>query len=142
FRGGVLGVLMLLLDPKWAPKDANTQINFVDHLGQYVSTHLLLRRKSQAAKTGRVMSRLLEFTSGMVGELRTEDLGVFVANSVRDVVGCNRGSVLEFKAGWATVSVSGNDEIDRASRLVCAMREAFGELAQQGPVTVRNFPEG
>jgi hypothetical protein len=142
FRGGVLGVLALFLDAKWAPQDTSNRITFVDHLGQYVSTHLLLRRKNQAAKTGKVVGKLLEFTAGIVGELRTEELGVFVANEVRDVVGCNRCSVFEFKSGgWVAVSVSGNDEIDHASRLVCAMKEAFSDLAQKGPQFVLNFSE-
>jgi hypothetical protein len=141
FRGGALGVLMLLLDAKWAAKEANTRITFVDHLGQYVSTHLLLRRKNQAAKRGKVMGQLVEFTSGLVGELRKEELGIFIAAQTRDLIGCNRVSVYEFKAGeWVTLSVSGNDEIDRASRLVCAMREAFADLAEKAPQMVMNFP--
>src|SRR5204863_1536527 len=111
FRGGALGVLMLLLDAKWAPQSSANRITFVDHLGQYVSTHLLLRRKNQAAKTGRVVSKLLGFASGMLGELRKEDLGVFISTEARDVVGCNRASLFECKHGhWETLSVSGNDE--------------------------------
>ncbi len=142
FRGGVLGVLMLLLDAKWAPKEANSRITFVDHLGQYVSTHLLLRRKNLAAKTGTVARKLLDFTSGVVGELRKDELGIFIANEGRDVAGCNRASVFEFKTGnWVALSVSGNDEIDRASRLVSAMREAFASLAQKGPMTILNFSD-
>ena len=36
----------------------------------------------------------------------------------------------EFKPdSWAALSVSGNDEIDRASRLVTGMKDAFADLA-------------
>lgn len=143
FRGGVIGVLMLLLDAKWAPQSSNNRITFVDHLGQYISTHLLLRRKNQAAKTGRVVSKLLSFTSGMLGELRKEELGIFISTEARDVAGCNRASIFEFKGGrWETLSVSGNDEIDRASRLVCAMKEAFSDIAKTDTLAIHNFPEG
>ena len=143
FRGGVLGVLMLLLDAKWAPQSSNNRITFVDHLGQYVSTHLLLRRKNQAAKTGRVVSKLLAFASGMLGELRKDELGIFVAAEARDVAGCNRASIFECRHGtWEALSVSGNDEIDKASRLVCAMKEAFAAMVKTESHTVLNFPEG
>jgi len=140
FRGGVLGVIVLFLETKWAMKEANNRVMFIDHLGQYVSTHLLLRRKSQAAKTGKVAHKLLEFSSGIVGELRREELAIFIAAEARDVAGCNRASVFEYKVDkWVAVSVSGNDEIDRASRLVTAMKDAFSDLAEKGKMTVLNF---
>ena len=101
-----------------------------------------LRRKNLAAKTGRVAHKLLEFTSGIVGELRKEELGIFIASEARDVAGCNRASVYQFKpTGWAALSVSGNDEIDRASRLVTGMKDAFADLALKSPVSALNFSD-
>lgn len=143
FKSRLLGVIGFALPATITTPHIERREPILDTLGQYIVTHAANSHRqrhaeaagSPAAPSGarqaRRLSKLLQFSNGLVGQLDKPETALYVANQTRDLLGIDRASVLErkTKGTWAVLAVSGNETVDKHSNFV----RALGRLCPAEP---------
>jgi len=122
FHGKLIGVFGFALPPKTDPHDVVRRAPVMDHLGQLLYTHMVVRKKGGKELAAANLQKLLHYANGLVGELDKEELAIYLVNQTRDVIGCERVSLFERRGGdWKALAVSGNHHVDQQSNLAKAL---------------------
>src|SRR5205085_11604276 len=97
--------------------------------------HLQGRRLGNLVFEVTRLQHVLKFANDLAGTLDPLEAARLGANYGRDLIGCERCSVLALRAGrWHVLSISGQEVVEKKSSMVKAMSAFVGAHAQ--PVTV------
>lgn len=131
----VLGVLQVWMQPYVVPAHYQEFATFLTSLATHVEQHLQGRRLGNLVVEVNRLQHVLKFTSDLAGTLDPLEAARLGANYGRDLVACERCSVLSFRGGrWQVLSISGQEVVEKKSSMVKAMA-AFVEAHAQ-PTTV------
>lgn len=126
----VLGVLQVWLQPYVTPQNFAEFATFLTSLASYVEQHLQSRRLGNLVLETQRLQHLLKFTSDLAGSLDPLEVARLAANYGRDLVGCERCSVLRFHGDrWRVLAISGQETVEKKSAMVKAMTEFVGAHA-------------
>jgi hypothetical protein len=117
-----LGVLQIWLQPYVSQANYAEFITFLGSLTGYVEQHLQSRRLGSLVLETQKLQHLLRFTTDIAGTLDAGEAARMTANYGRDLVACERASVL-WKDGdrWAVLAISGQEVVEKKSAMVKAM---------------------
>ncbi|HEX8312716.1 MAG TPA: HlyD family efflux transporter periplasmic adaptor subunit [Chthoniobacteraceae bacterium] len=131
----VLGVLHMWLQPYVAPANYAEFVTFLTSLATHVEQHLQSRRLGTLVLETQRLQHLLKFASDLAGSLDPLEVTRLAANYGRDLIGCERCSVLTLKNDrWQVLAISGQEVVERKSSMVKAMAAFVGAHAK--PETV------
>jgi hypothetical protein len=127
----VLGVLQMWLQPYVTQQNYGEFVTFLTSLGAHVEQHLQSRRLGNLVMENQRLQHVLKFTSDLAGSLDPLEVARLAANYGRDLIGCERCSVLTLRGDrWAVVSISGQETVEKKSALVKAMVAFIGAHAR------------
>jgi len=131
----VLGVLQVWMQPYVVPAHYQEFATFLASLAAHVEQHLQSRRLGNLVVEVNRLQHVLKFANDLAGTLDPLEAARLGANYGRDLIGCERCSVLTRVAGrWKVLSISGQEVVEKKSSMVKAM-VAFVEAHVQ-PETV------
>lgn len=117
-----VGVLQVWLQPYVAPNNFAEFITFLQSLASHVEQHLQSRRLGNLVLETQRLQHLLRFTADIVGTLDALEVARLTANYGRDLIGCERCSVLVKRGDrWEMLAISGQETVERKSAMVKAM---------------------
>lgn len=123
----VLGVLQVWLQPYVTPQNYAEFATFLTSLATYVEQHLQSRRLGTLVLETQRLQHLLKFTSDLAGSLDPLEVARLAANYGRDLIGCERCSVLTLEGDrWKVLSISGQETVEKKSSMVKAMSAFVG----------------
>ena len=106
-KDSVVGVLQVWLQPYVTPQNCAEFAQFLSSLAAYVEQHLQSRRLGSLVLETQRLQHLLKFTTDLAGSLDVLEVSRLAANYGRDLVSCERCSVLwRDGARWRVVSIS------------------------------------
>ena len=127
----VLGVLQVWLQPYVVPANYQEFLTFLTSLAAHVEQHLHSRRLGTLALENQRLQQVLKFTSDLAGSLDPLEVARLAANYGRDLIGCERCSVLSLRGDrWRVVAISGQEVVEKKSSMVKAMVAFIGAHAQ------------
>ncbi len=127
----VLGVLQVWMQPYVVPDHYQEFATFLASLAAHVEQHLQSRRLGTLVVEVNRLQHVLKFSNDLAGTLDPLEAARLGANYGRDLIGCERCSVLVKEAGrWKVLSISGQEVVERKSSMVKAMA-AFVEAHAQ-----------
>lgn len=127
-----LGVLQVWLQPYVAEENYQEFITFLASLAGYVEQHLQSRRLGNLVLETQRLQHLLRFTTDLAGSLDVLEVARLTANYGRDLVGCERASLLVREGDrWRVLAISGQEIVEKKSAMVKAMA-AFVEAHSAG----------
>ncbi len=117
-----LGVLQVWLQPYVTTENYAEFVTFLSSLTGYVEQHLQSRRLGNLVLETQRLQHLLRFTTDLAGSLDSLEIARLTANYGRDLVGCERASVL-LREGerWRVLAISGQETVEKKSAMVKAM---------------------
>jgi multidrug efflux pump subunit AcrA (membrane-fusion protein) len=131
----VLGVLQVWMQPYVVPGHYQEFATFLTSLGTHVEQHLQGRRLGNLVLEVNRLQHVLKFANDLAGTLEPLEAARLGANYGRDLIGCERCSVLAFRGGrWQVLAISGQEVVEKKSSMVKAMAAFVGAHAQ--PETV------
>ena len=117
-----LGVVQVWLKPYVTPKNYAEFITFLASLSSYVEQHLQAKRTGNLVVENQRLQHLLRFSSDIAGTLDAIEVARLTANYGRDLVGCERASVLVLEGDlWKVLSISGQEIVESKSAMVKSM---------------------
>jgi biotin carboxyl carrier protein len=123
----ILGVLQVWMQPYVTPDNYREFAQFLTQLTSYVETHFQSRRLGTIVLENQRLQHLLKFTSDLAGSLDPLEVSRLAANYGRDLIGCERCSVLWLDGHtWRVLSISGQEVVERKSTMVKAMAAFVG----------------
>jgi biotin carboxyl carrier protein len=123
----ILGVLQVWMQPYVTPDNYREFAQFLTQLTSYVETHFQSRRLGTIVVENQRLQHLLKFTSDLAGSLDALEVSRLAANYGRDLIGCERCSVLWLDGNtWRVLSISGQEVVERKSTMVKAMAAFVG----------------
>jgi biotin carboxyl carrier protein len=126
----VLGVLQVWLQPYVTPQNYNEFAVFLGGLAAQVEQHLQSRRLGNLVLENNRLQHVLKFTSDLAGSLDPLEVARLAANYGRDLLGCERCSILTLEGGhWKVLSISGQEVVEKKSSMVKAMAAFVGAHA-------------
>lgn len=136
-KDSVVGVLQVWLQPYVTPQNYAEFAQFLGSLVGYVETHLQSRRLGTLVLETQRLQHLLKFTTDLAGSLDTLEVSRLSVNYGRDLIGCERCSVLWLEGGkWRVVSISGQEVVEKKSSMVKAMSAFVGAHVRGEVVTL------
>lgn len=136
-KDAVVGVLQLWLQPYVTPQNYAEFAQFLGSLVGYVETHLQSRRLGTLVLETQRLQHLLKFTTDLAGSLEILEVSRLAANYGRDLIGCERCSVLWLDgAKWRVLSISGQEVVEKKSSMVKAMTAFVGAHVRSEAVTL------
>ena len=133
----VVGVLQVWLQPYVTPQNYAEFAQFLGSLVGYVETHLQSRRLGTLVLETQRLQHLLKFTTDLAGSLDPLEVSRLAASYGRDLIGCERCSVLWLEGGkWRVLSISGQEVVEKKSAMVKAMSAFVGAHVRNEPVTL------
>ena len=133
----VVGVLQVWLQPYVTPDNYAEFAQFLSSLATYVEQHLQSRRLGSLVLETQRLQHLLKFTTDLAGSLEPLDVSRLAVNYGRDLIGCERCSVLWLDGGkWRVLSISGQEIVEKKSSMVKAMSAFVGAHVRTETVTV------
>lgn len=131
----VLGVLQVWMQPYVVPANYAEFATFLTSLATHVEQHLQSRRLGSLMVETQRLQHVLKFTSDLAGSLDPLEVARLSSNYGRDLIGCERCSVLLLEGDrWRVMSISGQDVVEKKSAMVKAMTAFVG--AHAGPELV------
>lgn len=126
-RDQVLGVLQIWLQPYVTAQSYPEFITFLTSLATHVEQHLQSRRLGNLVLENQRLQHVLKFTNDIAGSLDPQEVARLAANYGRDLIGCERCSVLSLQGDrWEVLAISGQEVVERKSSMVKAMRAFVG----------------
>ena len=123
----VLGVVQVWLQPYVAVENYREFAQFLTQLSSYVEGHFQSRRLGTLVVETQRLQHLLKFTSDLAGSLDPLEVARLAANYGRDLIGCERCSVLWLDGDqWRVLSISGQEVVEKKSTMVKAMSAFVG----------------
>ncbi len=123
----VLGIAQIWLQPYVAAENYSEFATFLTSLASYVEQHLHSRRLGSLVVETQRLQHLLKFTSDLAGSLDPLEVARLSATYGRDLVGCERCSVLILDGDkWKVLSISGQEVVEKKSSMVKAMAAFVG----------------
>ncbi|HET6407381.1 MAG TPA: hypothetical protein VFG14_05825, partial [Chthoniobacteraceae bacterium] len=123
----VLGVLQVWMQPYVTPENYREFAQFLTQLTSYVESHFQSRRLGSLVLETQRLQHLLKFTSDLAGSLDRLEVARLSANYGRDLIGCERCSVLWLDGkSWKVLAISGQEVVERKSTMVKAMAAFVG----------------
>lgn len=117
-----LGVVQVWLKPYVTPKNYGEFITFLGSLSGYVEQHLQAKRTGNLVLENQRLQHLLRFSSDLAGCLDPMEVARLTANYGRDLVGCERASVLVLEGDqWKVLAISGQEVVESKSAMVKSM---------------------
>lgn len=127
----VLGVLQVWLQPYVVPANFQEFITFLTSLAAHVEQHLHSRRLGSLVLENQRLQQVLKFSSDLAGSLDPLEVARLAANYGRDLIGCERCSVLSLRGDhWKVVAISGQEVVEKKSSMVKAMVAFIAAHAQ------------
>lgn len=118
----VVGVLQVWLQPYVVPANFGEFITFLASLAQHVEKHLHSRRLGTLVLENQRLQQVLKFTSDLAGSLDPLEVARLAANYGRDLIGCERCSVISRRGDqWEVVAIAGQEVVEKKSSMVKAM---------------------
>ena len=126
----VLGVLQVWLQPYVVPENYAEFATFLASLATHVEQHLQSRRLGTLVVETQRLQHVLKFTSDLAGSLDPLEVARLSSNYGRDLIGCERCSVLLLEGDrWRVMSISGQEVVEKKSAMVKAMSAFVGAHA-------------
>jgi biotin carboxyl carrier protein len=127
----VLGVLQVWLQPYVTPASYGEFVSFLSSLGAHVEQHLQSRRLGNLVLETQRLQHVLKFSSDIAGSLDPLEIGRLAANYGRDLLGCERCSILTLRGDrWEVLAISGQEVVEKKSSMVKAMVAFVGAHAR------------
>jgi hypothetical protein len=127
----ILGVLQVWMQPYVTQDNYREFAQFLTQLTSYVETHFQSRRLGTLVVETQRLQHLLKFTSDLAGSLDPLEVARLASNYGRDLIGCERCSVLWLDGKrWKVLSISGQEVVERKSTMVKAMAAFVGAHAK------------
>ncbi len=131
----VLGVLQVWMQPYVVPAHYQEFATFLSSLAAHVEQHLQGRRLGNLVLEVNRLQHVLKFSNDLAGTLDPLEAARLGANYGRDLIGCERCSVLTLRGDrWQVLAISGQEVVEKKSSMVKAMAAFVGAHAQ--PTTV------
>jgi hypothetical protein len=126
----VLGVLQVWLQPYVVPANYAEFATFLTSLATHVEQHLQSRRLGSLVVETQRLQHVLKFTSDLAGSLDPLEVARLASNYGRDLIGCERCSVILREGDrWRVMSISGQEVVEKKSAMVKAMSAFVGAHA-------------
>jgi multidrug resistance efflux pump len=126
----VLGVLQVWMQPYVVPANYAEFATFLGSLAMHVEQHLHSRRLGNLVVETQRLQHVLKFTSDLAGSLDPLEVARLSSNYGRDLIGCERCSVLLLEGDrWRVMSISGQEVVEKKSAMVKAMSAFVGAHA-------------
>ena len=126
----VLGVLQVWMQPYVVPANYAEFATFLTSLATHVEQHLQSRRLGTLVVETQRLQHVLKFTSDLAGSLDPLEVARLASNYGRDLIGCERCSVLLLEGDrWRVMSISGQEVVEKKSAMVKAMSAFVGAHA-------------
>lgn len=127
----VLGVLQVWLQPYVTQQNYGEFVTFLSSIAAHVEQHLQSRRLGSLVLENQRLQHVLKFTNDLAGSLDPLEVSRLSANYGRDLLGCERCSVLTLRGDrWQVMSISGQETVEKKSSLVKAMVAFVGAHAR------------
>ncbi len=133
----VLGVVQVWLQPYVTAESYREFATFLGQLAGYVEQHFQSRRLGTLVLETQRLQHLLKYTSDLAGSLDPTEVARLAANYGRDLIGCERCSVLwhDHKT-WRVLSISGQEVVEKKSTMVKALAAFVGAHVKPEMVTL------
>lgn len=126
----VLGVMQVWLQPYVKSSSYAEFITFLTSLATHVEQHLQSRRVGNLVMENQRLQHVLKFSSDLAGALDPLEVSRLSAGYGRDLIGCERCSVLMLHGDrWSVLSISGQEVVEKKSSMVKAMAAFVGAHA-------------
>lgn len=126
----VLGVLQVWMQPYVVPAHYQEFATFLSSLASHVEQHLQGRRLGNLVVEVNRLQHVLKFSNDLAGTLDPLEAARLGANYGRDLIGCERCSVLSWRGGrWQVLAISGQEVVEKKSSMVKAMAAFVGAHA-------------
>jgi hypothetical protein len=123
----VLGVLQVWMQPYVTQENYREFAQFLTQLTSYVEAHFQSRRLGTLVLETQRLQHLLKFTSDLAGSLEPLEVSRLAANYGRDLIGCERCSILWLEnKQWRVRAISGQEVVEPKSTMVKAMGAFVG----------------
>lgn len=133
----VLGVLQVWLQPYVTAENYREFATFLGQLVGYVEQHFQSRRLGTLVVETQRLQHLLKYASDLAGSLDPLEVSRLAANYGRDLIGCERCSVLWLDHGqWRVLSISGQEVVEKKSTMVKALAAFVGAHVKPEMVTL------
>lgn len=133
----VLGVLQLWMQPYVVPAHYQEFATFLTSLAGHVEQHLQGRRLGNLVVEVNRLQHVLKFTTDLAGTLDPQEAARYAANYGRDLIGCERCSILFLNGDrWQVLSISGQEVVEKKSSMVKAMAAFVGAHASAETVVL------
>src|SRR6266478_4805757 len=109
----VLGVLQVWLQPYVTPGNYGEFVTFIATLAAHVEQHFHSRRLGNLVLENQRLQQVLKFTGDVAGSLDPMEVARLSANYGRDLVGCERCSILTLRGdSWNVMAISGQETVE------------------------------
>lgn len=133
----VLGVLQVWLQPYVTAENYREFATFLGQLAGYVEQHFQSRRLGTLVVESQRLQHLLKYASDLAGSLDPLEVSRLAANYGRDLIGCERCSILWLDGHhWRVLSISGQEVVEKKSTMVKAMAAFVGVHVKPETVTL------
>lgn len=123
----VLGVVQVWLQPYVTTENYREFATFLGQLAAYVEQHFQSRRLGTLVVETQRLQHLLKYTGDLAGTVDPTEVARLAANYGRDLIGCERCSVLWNDHGsWRVLSISGQEVVEKKSTMVKALAAFVG----------------
>ena len=127
----VLGVLQVWLQPYVTQQSYGEFVSFLTSLATHVEQHLQSRRLGSLVLENQRLQHILKFSSDIAGSLDPLEVARLAANYGRDLLGCERCSILTLHGDrWQVLAISGQEVVEKKSSMVKAMTAFVGAHAR------------
>ena len=127
----VLGVLQVWLQPYVTQQNFQEFASFLSGLAAHVEQHLQSKRLGNLVVENNRLQHVLKFTNDLAGTLDPLEVARLAANYGRDLLACERCSILlQEGRHWRVLSISGQEVVEKKSSMVKAMAAFVGAHAR------------
>lgn len=133
----VLGVVQVWLQPYVTAENYREFATFLGQLAGYVEQHFQSRRLGTLVVETQRLQHLLKYASDLAGSLDPIEVSRIAANYGRDLIGCERCSVLWLDGhDWQVLSISGQEVVEKKSTMVKALAAFVGAHVKPEMITI------
>jgi len=133
----VLGVLQVWLQPYVTAENYREFATFLGQLAGYVEQHFQSRRLGTLVVETQRLQHLLKYATDLAGSLDPVEVARLASNYGRDLIGCERCSVLWLDGHrWQVLSISGQEVVEKKSTMVKALAAFVGAHVKPEMVTL------
>ena len=131
-EGRALGSIELRHRPDFDPAAEPETLQVIIGIAGLASLYLQRRRVRQLSEQQEVLPQVEAFAHAVHASLDTTEVAFLVANEGRRLCGCDRLSVaVRHDSRVAIEAVSGTDQVDKRSNLICKLRTLCEQVLKQ-----------